>query len=600
MSTTSVSSGAAGPARASRVRPGWILAAALWFATLVPAAAASRLSLVIGNDNYQTIGKLKNPGADAQLIEGKLKEIGFEVDRVADADKATLSRSIRDFGRKIAAAGPGATVLVYYAGHGIQDRGTNYIVPVDADLKVRADLATEAVNLDTLIKMLEQSNVKVGIVVLDACRDSPLPADSRTTKRGLAVEERPGLYIAFSTDPNNVALDGDGVNSPYAEALAAEIATPGIEIERVFKNVRTRVFEATNGKQQPWESSRLMQEVFLAGAGAVVRPDTGTTVQPTGPDPELEYLKALQVDTAEIYEKLLQRFPNHPRRQLVVSLVQRKAEESLWKQAEAVRGRPEETAVLDRLITAFDQGIYADRARERRDAIRREADTKKASTSPELSDRAQTDFDKATRLNTADAWNAFLRTNPNGSLATLARYQLTLLTAAQAQSVPKAEATGSYHYVTGLDPNGDNWLALRSAPNSKSPWSKTRLTPDMLVTVTGTSGEWHAVTLQSGETGWASSRYLACCRSGNAAPLRQQASTTGSSYHYVTGLDPKGDNWLALRSAPSSQAPWSQTRMGPGTLLKVTGTQGEWYRVTLQSGETGWASRQYVACCRSP
>lgn len=236
-----------------------------WIAlSLAPAWADARLALVVGNADYQKVPKLKNPGSDADLMAGRLKGMGFEVDRLTDGTKASLSVAIRDFGRRIAAAGPGATVLVYYAGHGMQDdKQSNYIIPIDADLQVQADLATEAISLDALMKMLEQSNVKVGIVVLDACRDNPLPNRTRGGKRGLAVEERQGLYIAFSTAPNAVALDGDGAHSPYAEALAAEIATPGVEIEAVFKNVRSRVFEATNGRQRPWESSNLVQKVFL-------------------------------------------------------------------------------------------------------------------------------------------------------------------------------------------------------------------------------------------------------------------------------------------------------------------------------------------------
>ena len=592
---------AVAPSRRSRA----MLAAALFvlLGSVAPAFAAAKLSLVIGNDNYQTIGKLKNPVSDAVLIESKLRDIGFAVDRVSDASKATLSRAIRDFGRKIAAAGPGATILVYYAGHGMQDdKQTNYIIPIDADLQVQADLATEAVSLDTVTKMLEQANVKVGIVVLDACRDNPLPNKTRSAKRGLAVEERTGLYIAFSTEPNAVALDGEGAHSPYAAALAAEITSPGVEIEKVFKNVRTRVFEATNGQQKPWESSRLMQEVFLGGPAAAPAPTAAPTAAPTL-DPDIEYAKAVQLDTAEGYEKLLGRFPSHPKKDLIVSLVQRKAEEGLWRQAEAVRGRPEEPVVLERLLTAFDKGIYADRARERREAIRRENENKAGPSLQELSAKAQADFDRAARANTAESWNRFLRDHPAGSNATLARYNLTLLTSRQ-EAPPAPQPTGAYHYVSGLDPNGDNWLSLRSAPSLKTGFSKTRMGPGTLLKVTGSTGDWLQVELMNGETGYAFSRYVACCRSGSAgggspAPAVRPTSVGGASYHYVTGLDPNGDNWLSLRSAPSLKVGYSKGRMGPGTLLKVVGTEGEWHQVQLTTGETGYAFRKYVGCCRA-
>lgn len=202
--------------------------------------------------------------------------------------------------------------------------------------------------------------------------------------------------------------------------------------------------------------------------------------------------------------------------------MQRKAEEGLWKQAEAVRGRPEEAAVIDRLLTAFENGIYADRARERRDVIRREREVRAGPTSKEVSDKAQADFEKAAQTNTPEGWSTFLRAHPTGSLATLARYNLTVLASARAQrqaaaQTPRSESSAaraapSYHFVSGLDPDGDNWLALRSEPSGKTGRQKLRMGPGTLLKVSGTQGAWYQVELQSGETGWVFRKYVSCCR----------------------------------------------------------------------------------------
>ena len=528
-----------------------------------------------------------------------------------------MFRTIREFGRAIADA-EGATVLVYYAGHGMQDdRAANYLIPVDADLKYQSDLATEAISLDTLLKMLDQASVKVGIVVLDACRDNPLASGQRGFKRGLGVEDRTGLFIAFSTSPSKVALDGTGANSPYAQALAEEIASPGMEIEQVFKNVRIRVSEATNGEQTPWEQSRLRQRVMLAGLGT---PQPMAKAQKDAPDqdPTVAYLEAVKKDTPKDYEELLARFPEHPQKKAVMALLQRKAEEGLWKEAEALRDRPQERPLLERLLTAFPDGIFTDRVRDRLESIRRSA--RPAPAEANVADSAQDDFEVASAAKSREGWIDFLSAHPTGPLATLARYELALLSQPASRAPPIATTSaypaplpaptpssaeiGRWHYVTGLDPNGNNWLALRRGPSFSAAWSPTRMGPGTPLKVTGRSGEWYAVTLQSGETGWANARFVACCQDVGVRPIAAAPQPiggrgpAGGSFHYVTGLDPNGNNWLALRYAPNTSSGWSSTRMTPGTLLKVLGTSGDYYRVQLISGETGWAAQRYVACCR--
>ena len=166
--------------------------------------------------------------------------------------------------------------------------------------------------------------------------------------------------------------------------------------------------------------------------------------------------------------------------------------------------------------------------------------------------------------------------------------------------------SSSYYYVTGLNPRRYNWLALRNAPSPNAPWSPTQMPPDTLLTRLGEQGEWMNVRLLSGETGWANKQFIACCKTLNNARPQPPAETSRPSnaapagyYYYVDGLDQKGFNWLALRSAPNSNAPWSKTQMRPGTLLTVLSRSGDYYNVRLRSGETGWASARYVFCCKA-
>jgi SH3-like domain-containing protein len=536
----------------------------------ISASAASadetRLALVIGNSNYQTLTELKNPINDARLIAQKLEGLGFDTAVVENADRVTLIKAFQTLADKISRQRD-SVAFIYYAGHGIQDdRQSNYLIPVDAQLKSQDDLLLQAVPLETLLHLVEQALPGTAVVILDSCRDNPLPSHVRGGgTRGLGVErDRRGIMIAFSTEPGKVAQDGDGANSPYAEALATEMMVPGLEVEQMFKKVRIRVLEATNEKQTPWETTHLTKNFFFVPTATPPVPQTNNVPAvaptplsiPTQRDPDIEYSKAVVVDTVEAYEDLLRMFPNHPKKSIIVALIDRKREEILWKDAEQALGDSEKIRLYDRLITAFPQGAYADRARQKLEELKRQAEQQ-----------------------------AVLIPNPP----------------------PLTSDTSSYYYVTGLDPNGFNWLALRNAPSSQAPWSQTHMGPGTLVSVIERQGEWAHIRLQSnGETGWAHAKFLACCqRADNSAPAPQPqpppiaVNTPSSGYYYVTGLDPTGFNWLALRNAPNSQAPWSQTHMGPGTLVSVLERQGEWARVRLRSnGEVGWANAKFLACCR--
>jgi len=236
---------------------------------LEPASAERRVALVIGNSAYKNTAPLKNPSNDAVDIAETLRQLGFEVIDGTDLSKREMEKRIRAFADKLAGADVG---LFFYAGHGLQVDGRNFLAPVDATLKSDTDLDFEAIELNLVLKQLER-NSRVSIVFLDACRDNPLARNlavaSRSTSvgRGLAqVDKAVGMMIAFATQPGNVALDGKGRNSPFTEALLRHIGSEGASINDVMIGVRKDVLETTNGKQVPWENSSLTGQFYFKPA----------------------------------------------------------------------------------------------------------------------------------------------------------------------------------------------------------------------------------------------------------------------------------------------------------------------------------------------
>lgn len=237
--------------------------AVLLISTGILRAEPARLALVIGNGAY-TLGPLANPTRDAALVAGSLKAVGFQVTEVENADRRAFERAVVDFGRALKAAGKDSIGLFYYAGHGIQAEGENYLIPVDAKIKDALDLRIEAIPATTVMASLESAGNSLNIVVLDACRNNPFQATSRAVGGGLARLDAPrGTLIAYSTAPGSVAEDGQGANSPYSRALARAIRQPGKSVEQVFKQVRIDVMEKTAERQVPWESSSLTGEFYF-------------------------------------------------------------------------------------------------------------------------------------------------------------------------------------------------------------------------------------------------------------------------------------------------------------------------------------------------
>jgi formylglycine-generating enzyme required for sulfatase activity len=284
------------------MRGAWFagLFAALLLLASGTASAEPRIALIIANSNYRgDIGALKNPVNDGKLVGEALKKVGFSVRLVTDGDQTAMKKALNGFSEDLAKAGPSATGLFYYAGHGLQVSGQNYLVPVGANIKREGDVDLEALSAEAVLKVLNFSGVKVQIVILDACRNNPLMRSFRSNTMGLAKVDAPiGSFVAYSTAPGSVAADGQGANSPFATALAGEVQKPGASIEEMFRNVRAKVIADTDSQQVPWDSSSLTAPFYFskdfsaAGSSAAVEQAFWQSIQGSSDPADFEaYLK---------------------------------------------------------------------------------------------------------------------------------------------------------------------------------------------------------------------------------------------------------------------------------------------------------------------
>ncbi|HVZ00984.1 MAG TPA: caspase family protein [Dongiaceae bacterium] len=278
------------------------------------ALAEPRVALVIGNSSYGgEIGNLANPANDAKLMAKTLRGIGFDVVEVENADQNAMKRAIVDFGDKLSNAGTDATGLFYYAGHGLQVQGENFLIPVKAHIEREADVDIEAVSADLVLKQMDYAGSAVNIVILDACRNNPLTRGFRSEVRGLAeITRKPrGSFIAYSTAPGEVAADGNGANSPYAKALAESIVVPGEGIEEIFRDVRGKVLAATNSKQTPWDSSSLTAPFYFQ-APVAAAPAVGASTALSGNPQAAELLfweSIKDSKSADDFQAYLDKYP---------------------------------------------------------------------------------------------------------------------------------------------------------------------------------------------------------------------------------------------------------------------------------------------------
>lgn len=231
------------------------------------AKASKRVALVIGNSAYENATALKNPRNDAEDLSAKLKSLGFEVVSGFDLDSRGMRDKVREFGQQLRGA---EVAMFFYAGHALQVNGRNYLAPVNTDIRNESDLDFETIPMDFVQRQMERET-KTILLFLDACRDNPLARSLRVSSRstgatrGLARETNSseGTFIAFATQPNNVALDGNGRNSPFTTALLENIDRPGVEISTLMTDVRRQVFELTKEQQIPWINSSLLGRFYF-------------------------------------------------------------------------------------------------------------------------------------------------------------------------------------------------------------------------------------------------------------------------------------------------------------------------------------------------
>src|SRR5437764_3958338 len=288
--------------------------------TAVSAHAEKRVAFVVGNGAYKNVAQLPNPPIDAKAMAGVLRNVGFDVVEGTKLTRDKMTERGLDFGQKAQAAD---VAVFFYAGHGIAISGTNYLLPIDADIKSEMDVKLgAAINIDLTLEQT-MGDAKVKLVFLDACRDNPFAAKIKSNSATRSVNVQTGLaemksgegtLIAFATGPGQTALDGqEGSNSPFTRALLANLTQPGVEIQQAMTKVRAQVNEETNKGQLPWGHTNLIGSVYLNGApapGAVA----AATPAPTGPkaaDVELEFWRSIKdSNKPEELNAYLTNYPN--------------------------------------------------------------------------------------------------------------------------------------------------------------------------------------------------------------------------------------------------------------------------------------------------
>lgn len=368
-------------------------------------AAADKVALVIGNSAYSNVAKLTNPSNDAQDVAEALRNVGFTVKVATNLDERGMRAALREF-EPLASAS--SVALVYYAGHGIEVNGVNYLIPVDASLKRDTYIQDEAVPLGRVLETIAQAKT-LRMVLLDACRDNPFIAQmertnsGRSISRGLArVEPTAATIVSFAAAEGATAMDGDGRNSPFARALLNHIATPGLEVKLVLGRASNEVRQKTQGRQVPavyWTPGG--EEVYLVNAPAASPQQQATE------DPAADYLLAQKLNSIAGWDAFLKRYSQGFHAELA-----RAAKTELEAKA---NGRPEQLVVADKVDTRSPSEITTEEAYWR--TIR---------TSVVLED-----------------FRSYLRRFPNGLFADLARSRVEALTRAAAVNAALVGEAGS-------------------------------------------------------------------------------------------------------------------------------------------------------------
>ncbi|WP_217808157.1 caspase family protein [Oceanibacterium hippocampi] len=411
------------------------------FVRVDDAAAEKRLALVIGNGGYQSIGALANPSADAMLVASRLKALQFETTLLLDSNQMDMKRAIVDFGRELRRAGRDAIGLFYYAGHGIQSQGRNYLIPIEAAPTDQADLDLMGVEANWVLRQMETAGNQTNIVILDACRNNPLEATDRSVQRGLARIDAPtGSFIAYATAPGQTAVDGDGANSPFTLALANAMQTPGLPIEQMFKQVRIDVLRATNGRQTPWDSSSLVEDFYFTAmpAAVAIAPPPAAVAEPADANPVEQSLWQSVSQSADPgrLALFLQIFPNSRHAAEAQALMSKALADNMAAvitSGEANAKTPEKAQV----VASAGNGNFEDRSADTTVPEKVEAEAPAKPAEP-LSEHESIAF--AQRSGALEDYQAYLAAYPNGVFADLARAEIAYLAKGTAvASVPATE-----------------------------------------------------------------------------------------------------------------------------------------------------------------
>lgn len=270
-----------------------VVAGALLLSGTAHAANEQRLALLIGNAAYKS-SPLRNPVNDVRLMEVALKESGFTVIKAENASIREMRRLVRDFGDKLKASG--GVGLFYFAGHGVQVRGENFLVSTDSDIRNEDEIADDAINASTVLEKMQSAGNRMNLIILDACRNNPFMVRSRAANAGLATMSAPsGSLVAYSTAPGAVASDGNGRYGLYTEHLARAIGQAGLPVEEVFKQVRSAVRRDSNNGQTPWENTALEGQFYFRDAPPV---QAAAPAPPVVPAPLIAPADPVKLDLA--------------------------------------------------------------------------------------------------------------------------------------------------------------------------------------------------------------------------------------------------------------------------------------------------------------
>ncbi|MBI5264161.1 MAG: caspase family protein [Bradyrhizobium sp.] len=379
-----------------------LLASALFafsqIVTLHDASAETRLALVIGQSAYRAVPELPNAANDAKGMAELLTGAGFSVTSAPNLAQNEMRQAISEFAGKVSAGGADTVALVFYAGHGLQIDGENYLVPVDLDPKREADIPLQGVRLNDMMNTLGALPTRARIFMLDACRNNPFPALNRAG-HGLAIVDTkagaPGSFISYSTSPGAEAEDGSGVDSPYTTAVLSAAKEPNLPIEEVFKRIRVAVNQATDGRQIPWESSSLTTDFKFFPAGGsqpettASRPSSSASASVTrsvddwkrslsGKDPKAAFELVIADDSVVAYQAYIELFAQAAYTPRVRSLLERRREMIAWQTAVEINTR----ASYETFLTNYAGSDLAATARRLMERVRNRSFGATASLTP--------------------------------------------------------------------------------------------------------------------------------------------------------------------------------------------------------------------------